>query len=249
MRGKMIWRVSVVLVLISVSAFGSFRQTSVATIATPPQYSPGPITDYNAALPNSADVLRFRRGERYNIPNPSVPELGENSQTLWDLPESHFQKSPMPFGTSDAVVIGIVTAGQSYLSNDKRNIYSEFKLELLESIKTPNTPYLRAGDAIDIQRKGGAIRLPSGKVVVRAALTDSMPQVGSRYLFFLKYDQGAEDYAVLTGYLLDGNEVYCLDDLTYSESNHEDVVHPLRKKGLSEEQFLVRARSTRNGAN
>ena len=245
----MICRASVVLVLLGVSTFGSFGQTSGATAARPPQYSPGPITDYNAALPNSNDVLGFRRGERYNIPNPSLPELGENSQTLWDLPESHFQKSPMPFDTSDAVVVGTVTAGQSYLSNDKRNIYSEFKLKLLETIKTPIAPYLRARDTIDIQRKGGAIRLPSGKVVVRAALVDSMPQVGKRYLLFLKYDQGAEDYAVLTGYLLDGNEVYCLDDLSYSESNHEEAVHSLHKKGVTEEQFLVRARSTRkNGA-
>ena len=245
----MICRAFAVLALLSVSTFGSAGQTSVATIATPPQYSPGPTTDYTAALPNSTDVLRFRRGERYNISNPSLPELGESSQTLWDLPESHFQKSPMPFDTSDAVVIGTVTAGQSYLSNDKRNIYSEFKLKLLETIKTPNTPYLRAGDAIDIQRKGGAISFASGKVVVRGALTDSMPQVGKRYLFFLKYDQGAGDYAVLTGYLLDGNEVYRLDDLSYSEINHEEVLHSLRKEGLCEEQFLVRARSIRkNGA-
>jgi len=241
----MICRAFAVLALLSVSTFGDAGQTSVATIATPPQYSPGPTTDYTAALPNSTDVLRFRRGERYNISNPSLPELGENRQTLWDLPETHFKKSSMPFDTSDAVVVGTVTAGQAYLSNDKRNVYSEFKLKLLETIKTPNAPYLHAGDAIDIQRKGGAIRLPSGKLVVRAALTDSMPQVGKRYLLFLKYDQGAEDYAVLTGYLLDGNEVYCMDDLSYSESNHAEVMHSLRKKGVSEEQFLVLARSTR----
>ena len=241
----MICRASAVLVLLSVPAFGSSGQTSVATIAAPPRYSPGPITDYNAALPDSTDVLRSRRGERYNIPDASLPELGENSQTLWDLPESHFQKSAMPFDTSDAVVVGTVTAGQSYLSNDKRNIYSEFKLKLLETLKTLNVSYLRAGDAIDIQREGGAIRLPSGRVVVRAALADSMPQVGKRHLLFLKYDQGAEDYAVLTGYLLDGDEVYCLDDLSYSESYHGEAVHSLRKEGVSEEQFLVRARSSR----
>lgn len=241
----MICRASAVLVVLSLSTFGSFGQTSVATIASPPRYSPGPITDYNAALPNSTDVLRFRRGERYNIPDPSLPELGETSQTLWDLPESHFQKSPMPFDTSDAVVVGTLTAGQSYLSNDKRNIYSEFKLKLLEIIKTNNAPYLRAGDAIDIQRKGGAIRLPSGKVVIRAALANSMPQVGKRYLLFLKYDQDAEDYALLTGYQLEGNEVYRLDDLNYNESSHQEAIHPRRNEGVSEEKFLARARSTR----
>jgi hypothetical protein len=184
-RCKLICRVLAVLVLLSVSTLGSTGQTSVATIATPPQYSPGPTTDYTAALPNSTDVLRFRRGERYNIPNASLPELGENSQTLWDLPETHFRKSPMPFDTSDAVVVGMVTAGQAYLSNDKHNMYSEFKLKLLEIIKTPNAPYLQAGDAIDIQRNGGAIKLPSGKVVVRAALTDSCRRLASDTSCFL----------------------------------------------------------------
>ena len=205
-------------------------------LATPPQYSSGPITDYNSALPNSSDVLRFRRGERYNIPNPSLPEIGENSETLWDLPETHFQKNQMPFDTSDAVVVGEVTAGQAYLSNDKRNIYSEFKLRLQEIIKSSNAPYLRAGESIDIQRKGGAIRFPSGKVVIRAALTDSMPQVAKRYLLFLKYSQDTEDFGVLTGYQLEGNEVYRLDDLNYSESNHQKAIHPLRKEGVSEDR-------------
>jgi hypothetical protein len=224
---------------------GSLAQTRPAsTPASPPQYSPGPTTDYNAALPNSSDVLRFRRGERYNIPDPSLAELGENSETaIWDLPETHVEKNPMPFDDSDAVVVGTVSAGQSYLSNDRRNIYSEFKLKLQEIIKTSNAPYLRAGDSIDFRRKGGAIKLPSGKVLTRAALADSMPQIGSRYLLFLKYNQDTEDYGVLTGYQLEGNEVYGLDDLNFSDSTHERVVHPLRREGVNENQFLTRAKS------
>jgi len=203
------------------------------------------VTDYSAALPNSSDVVRFRRSERYNIPNPSLPELGENSETaIWDLPETHFQKNPMPFDASDAVVVGTVTAGQTYLSNDKRNIYSEFHLKLQEIVKTPNAAYLRVGDSIDIERKGGAVRLPSGKVLTRAVLADSMPQIGKRYLLFLKYNQDTEDYGVLTGYQLEGNEVYRLDDLNFSESSRQEVIHPLRKEGVSEDQFLARARST-----
>jgi hypothetical protein len=232
--------------LVSAVAAGTWAQSPAQpTPASPPQYSPGPITDYTVALPNSSDVLRFRRGERYNIPNPSLPELGDNSETaIWDLPETHFQKNPMPFDASDAVVVGTVTAGQSYLSNDRRNIYSEFKLKLQEIIKTPNAPYLRTADSIDIQRKGGVIRLQSGKLLTRAVLADSMPQIGKRYLLFLKYNQGTEDYGVLTGYQLEGNEVYRLDDLNYRESNRAKAVHSLRNEGVTEDQFLARARST-----
>jgi hypothetical protein len=149
----------------------------------------------------------------------------------------------MPFGARDAVVVGTVSAGQTYLSNDRRNIYSEFKFTIREIIKTPNGLYLQTGDSIDIRRTGGAIRLQSGKVVVRGALADSMPLVGKRYLLFLKYDQDTEDYGILTGYELAGNEVYRLDDLSYGESNHQEIIHPLRKEGVAEDQFLVRTKS------
>src|SRR5690348_3067868 len=170
---RKICHAAAVLVLLSLPTIDSFCQTSPATTATPPQYTPGPITDYSAALPNSNDVLRFRRGERHNIPDPSLLELGENSETaIWDLPETHFQKNAMPFDASDAVVVGTVSAGQSYLSNDRRNIYCEFKLKLHEIIKASNASYLLVADSIDIQRKGGAVRLPSGKVLTRGALAD-----------------------------------------------------------------------------
>jgi len=102
-------------VVLAVRAFGSLGQIIFAqktTTQSPPQYSPGVITNYDAALPNLSDVLRFRRGERYNITNSDLPELGENSPTaLWDLPEAQFQKKAMPFEASDAVVFGLVTNG------------------------------------------------------------------------------------------------------------------------------------------
>jgi hypothetical protein len=130
------------------------------------------------------------------------------------------------------------------LSNDRRDIYSEFKVKLGEIIQNSNTVYLRANDSIDIQRKDGAIRLPSGKVLTRAVLADSMPQLGSRYLLFLKYDQSTQDYAVLNGYQLDGNEVYRLDDLSWNDSRYPELVHPLRSEGVSENHFLANVKST-----
>lgn len=220
-------------------------QTVNTTPAEPtPQYSPGPVTDYSAALPKSGDDVRFRRGERYNIPYSSLPELGESSEAaIWDLPETHFQKNPMPFDASNVVVVGKVMAGQSYLSNDRRSIYSEFKLKLQDIIKNSNDTYLSVGNSIDIERRGGAVRLPSGKVLVRAALAESMPQIGKRYLLFLKYDRDVDDYSMLTGYQFEGTEVYGLDDLSFRESNHPKVNHSLRKEGISEDEFLRRAKS------
>ena len=215
----------------------------VSSKSSPPMYNAGPVTDYNLALPNSGDVIQFRRGERYNIPDTSVAELGENSEArLWTLPSSHFKKDPMPFASSD-VVVGTVSAAQTHFSNDRRDIYSEFKITIQDVVKTSANPYLRVGNSVDIQRPGGAVRLPSGKVLTRAVYANSMPQIGGRYLLFLKYDPSAEDYAVLMGYELDGDEVYRLDEVRVEDTYNPQPVRSLRREGISESQFLARTKS------
>jgi hypothetical protein len=216
-----------------------------ATQTSPPQYSSGPVTDYSAALPNSSDVLRFRRGERYNVPDPALPELGEQSDPILveeDM-ESYYH-DPMPFSQSDAVVVGSLASGQAFLSNDKRGIYSEFKLKLQETLKVPATRFIRAGESIVLELEGGAIRLPSGKVLIRGSKDYSMPLVGKRYFLFLRYSQNTEDFHIARGFQLEGQHTYSLDELGYSHSDrhHETLTHPLREQGDNEEQFLGRVR-------
>jgi hypothetical protein len=63
----------------------------------------------------------------------------------------------------------------------------------------------------------------------------------ARYLLFLKYDQSTEDYSILMGYELAGNEVYRLDELNEKDGNYSQIAHLLRGEGTSESQFLVRA--------
>jgi hypothetical protein len=212
----------------------------------PPQYSSGPVTDYSVAFPLPTDVLRFRRGERYNTPNSPSPELGEQSDPILvgeDM--SSFYQDPMPFSQSDGVVVGSIASGQAYLSNDKRDIYSEFKVTVQEALKVPSARYIKAGDSIDVERQGGAIRLPSGKVLIRGSKDYSMPLVGKRYLLFLRYNQSTEDFHVARGYQLEGQHTYSLDELGYSHSDrhHETLTHPLLEQGDNEEQFLGKVRA------
>lgn len=249
MSQRKIFHALAFLVLLSFCTFGSFSQTAqTSTPTVQPLKSFGPVTDYNAALPNSTPVLRFRRGERYNVPDPALPELGERSDEVGVVEDmSSFYHDPMPFNQSDAVVVGSIASGQAYLSNDKRAIYSEFKVNVQETLKVPTAPYVRVGDSIDVQREGGAIRLPSGKVLLRGSKDHSMPQVGKRYLLFLRYNQSTEDFHVVGGYQLEGQHSYSLDELGYSQSerHHETLVHPLREHGESEDQLLNHARAAK----
>jgi hypothetical protein len=158
-----------------------------------------------------------------------------------------YYHDPMPFNYSDAVVVGSATSGQAYLSNDERNIYSEFSVAVQEVLKDPATRHIQAGDKIDIERQGGAIRLPSGKVLIRGLQDYSMPLVGKRYLLFLKYDQSAEDFHIVTGHQLEGQHTYNLDELGYSSTDrhHDTLVHPLDEQGENEEQLLNRAKAVK----
>jgi hypothetical protein len=240
------------LILVMLSVFAlcfvcAKAQTSPPSPAIPPLFSPGPLTPYSAATQPSTDVLRFRRGERYNSPNSPLPGLGEESDaTLVSEEMGDYYRDPMPVSQSDAVVVGIVKDGQAYLSNDRRDIYTEFNIVLQEVVKAPSGSYLRADDTSAVERNGGAIRLPSGKVLIRAAKDYSMPLIGKRYLLFLRYNgDSTEDYHLLTGYQLEGSQVYRLDDLDYAYAarHHGDLAHPLRKDGANETQLLQQARS------
>jgi hypothetical protein len=136
-----------------------------------------------------------------------LPELGEESDaTLVSEEMDDYYRDPMPVSQSDAVIVGSVKDGQAYLSNDKRDIYTEFKITVQEVVKSAR--YLQADDTIAIERNGGAVRLPSGKVLIRSVSDYSMPFVGKRYLLFLRYNgDSTEDYHLLTGYQLERNHL------------------------------------------
>jgi hypothetical protein len=221
---------------------GAVPQTS--SQAAGPVYSSGPITDYAAAQPDTTDVLRFRRGAKYNIDNPALSELGEESmQTVLDLPPTHFAKEALPFSKSDAVVVASVVSGQAFLSNDRRDIYSEYKGRVVEVLKNSEVHYLKPDDLLDFQSKGGVIRLPSGKLITRGALTDSMPQIGGRYLLFLRFDPNTEDYEVLMAYQFFAGRVYRLDGVGDSADKPKTVARPLHLETENESKFLTHVKS------
>jgi hypothetical protein len=125
---------SLVLLLSCDNGALTFAQTTAASDT--PQYSVGPLTDYGVVVPGTNDVLRLRRCQRYNAPDASLPELGEQSDDgLVGLSSIHTSRDPLPFSQSHAVVVGQITAGQAYLSDDKRDIYSEFNVSVQEALR------------------------------------------------------------------------------------------------------------------
>ncbi len=206
-----------------------------------PSYSCGPITPYTSALPNTLDPVRFKKGERHNAVASTA--LNEDSEPiLIKFPKTHGNREAIPVDSSDAIVTGSILSGQSFLSSDQANIYSEFKVTLQEVLKASGQLSLLAGDNIEIQRSGGSVRLRSGKILARCSAAQSMPIVGRRYLLFLKYNQDTQDFIVNTGYDLDGSHVYRLDDYNPQDDKH-GVDHSLDQMDSNEALLLERVKT------
>jgi hypothetical protein len=221
-------------ICIYIASQPAYAQTGTSA----PTKSFGPVTDYDIALTSGSDSNHIRKGARYNI-HGQLPELSENSELdLFDLPPSHTSKSILSsdYGT---LIVGTVVAGQSYLSNDKRNIYSEFKITLQEIIKA-SAKSLSVGQSIDVERSGGSIRLPSGKILRRGVLAESMPQMGKRYIFLLQYKEDTDSFLLKTGYQLEGDHVYCLDD----DQKNVTLNQPLKEYGTNESQLIERMKKS-----
>ena len=170
------------------------------------------ISPYNQAMLKARDPERVARSARYDEPAPGVPQIWEDSPAELLSLTNHVTRPALPLASSDAIVLGTVTNASSYLSNDQKNIYSEFQITLQEVLKTPNTLVLSPGQMIIVEHLGGAVQLPSGKVVVRGAADAPPPAVGSRYVLFLKNLESTGDFAIENGYLLGGQIVRYLNE-------------------------------------
>jgi hypothetical protein len=78
---------------------------------------------------------------------------------------------------------------QPYLSEDKRNIYTEYSISLTEVLKDAKGLSLNAASTIALDRMGGAIRLVSGRILRDVVHGNGAPLIAERrYVMFLSYD-------------------------------------------------------------
>jgi len=93
---------------------------------------------------------------------PTLEELpeGVSSRTTYvDLPPfgPGAIQSELPVNWSDTVIVGTVKRIQPYLSEDKRNIYTEYTISVTEVLKDAKGLSLNAASTIALDRMGGAI--------------------------------------------------------------------------------------------
>ena len=192
-----------------------------------------PITDYSTAIPADLKVRAKRdaKGKKYN--DRYVPRISESSDGIFTIGDWEVGLPALPVARSSAVIVGDISDAQAYLSEDGTNIYSEFVVQVQQILKNDNQ--VPIGNSIAVERSGGRVRLPSGKIVTARTNHQDLPRIGTRYVLFLTHNFSSgvnpDSLNILTGYELREGRVFPLDKL--------GPKHPVSSyKGADQASFL-----------
>jgi hypothetical protein len=174
-----------------------------------------PTMDYEAEVSKPSTESRKKTSARFNNPNLNPMPIYRYISELPDgiggrLPTStHWWQgmSALPVAQSDVIVAGKVVDAQAHLSDDRKEVYSEYSVEVSDIFKNNGDPLDRT---ISGTREGGAVRFASGKVQEYRIVDIGVPTKGNLYVFFLKRED-AGDFSILTGYELSNGLVTPLD--------------------------------------
>jgi hypothetical protein len=166
---------------------------------------------FPAPNPNCTPAARNRAKNDGCVALPTLEELPEgvpSKVTHVSLPS--FGREPilreLPVNWSDTIVVGSVNRIQPFLSEDKRNIYTEYTISVTEVLKDAKGLSVKAASTITLDRMGGAIRLASGRVLCDVVHGNGAPLIPEhKYILFLTYDiRGAWFRTVKCWELLNG---------------------------------------------
>lgn len=189
-----------------------------------------PIVDVSAPPQGDAKQLAKRqaKGKKYN--NKYAPPI-ELINGSYAVNHSLLGLPAFPHKESTAVVIGEIADAKAFLSEDRKQVYSEFVLTIQSVLKNESSQVLPANGSIEVERFGGRALLPSGKVAIVAVDNQNMPRVKAKYVLFLTGGKLDESFTILTGYELRNGKVFLLD--------HVSPTHPMALyRGQNESTLL-----------
>jgi len=172
-----------------------------------------PIADFSNTGPT--DAKRKERGKKRDNSKWAVHHNATSDSTV--VVDSVDTTLPgLPVEKAAGVITGVVYDAKAYLSNDKSGVYSSFLVIIDDVLKNPGR--LAVGKTIEIEREGGRVRFPSGRLHLYMVAEQDMPHTGSRYVFFLAKTEEDSVFEVITGYEIRGDGIYSLDELPQTRS-------------------------------
>lgn len=202
-----------------------------------------PVVDING--PASSDHVpkekRIKRNKFHNVG--AGRELPEPSEAETFVGGGVATNPPLPVQQSDAIVVGKVTEATAHLSEAKDSVYTEFRVSVETILKNSSSSALVQGDVVDVERYGGAVRFRSGKVSHFRDYPEGFPDVGHKYVFFLKLHPDLGDFYIITGYELSNGKIVPLDGVIPPDSHSEFEQY----RGFEQNRFLDLVRKTIGG--
>ncbi|HEX2271510.1 MAG TPA: hypothetical protein VHH35_18340 [Pyrinomonadaceae bacterium] len=198
-------------------------------------FSNFPIVDFEAKEPTEPKVKAARNAKARKYSRKYGGEINEELHQIFTNSDWDLRLPALPVARSAAIFIGTVVEAEAHLTPDKSGVFSVFAFQIESILKSDPKRDVKAGETISVERNGGRVRMPSGKLVVSWTSNQNMPKVGSRYVLFLTHDfetagDTGNDFYLLTGYEFKDGKVLLLDS-----SLKQEV---LAYKGATESSFL-----------
>ena len=240
---KILLSLSLAVVAVAVAITGLRAQSPEQPNALKLKEDKLPTVNYDT--PESSDAnekaRRNARGKRFDgslrvaEPHPEAGAKGILDSWMQTLPA-------VPVDASDAIVTGDITNAQAYLSPDKTGVYTEYIVRVDEVLKQYSGAPIVGGGFVDAQREGGRVRFPSGRVQSYITHYQGVPVTGRRYVLFLKRNEQAGVFILLTGYEQRDGHVYPLDGVDLGAGATE-IPQFAAYKGADEATFFKALRS------
>ena len=187
-----------------------------------------PVADYDEkdlADPQKNEALKQKKLRKNDF------KLVARNPPSWQMErlvinEGGIDFPALPVAESTVIILGKVTAAEAHVSENKKNVYSEFKV-LAEKVFKTSKNAIVDGTEITVDRIGGYVKYPNGYTVLYHISGTNMPLIGERYLFFLT-SKNQHDLSVLTAYEIGTQGVAPLDESPQFEQH----------RGLSEPALL-----------
>lgn len=168
-----------------------------------------PLVDSTAPATTDEKKAARRKVKGRKYSNPSFP-ISETNLNISHILEGG-PTTALPVEQSSLIIVCEITNAEAVLSNDGTGVYSEFTVQVNEVLKSDSTESITKGDSIFVERQGGKLKLPSGKLAVERVVGTRMPRVGKNYVLFIIKHPDNSMY-IYSGYELSGNQVTPLDD-------------------------------------
>ncbi len=183
-----------------------------------------PRVDYS--YDPASDPARRAKGRKSRNFTTIDPNITENGHTVINV-DWEVGVKPLPVDKSTVIVLGTVVEASAFLSDNKGDVYSQFKIQIERVFENETDAKLEKGGYLFAERDGGIVRFPSGFEKWIFVRGQGMPTKGKRYLFFLNRDFpliGPQD-----------NDLYILT----AYEIEDDVVKPLDSPGGETSPFLI----------